>query len=235
MTAPKKRGPGRPRKDEPKRLGRPPKVEPKKRGRPKTKPKSAEELRAKAQQKIHECAMHRKGLDTADVGEFIAKTGKITGKHKFTKEEMDDIRTKLDLLYREYVVEQQDKEAEKDAPYVETLRAEALKGNSKPSPGFMTPEKWAEEHGIRVDGKQKPGPKPKRKKLVYELEPGERGNGLEPAPPIDIEAMEKEIADQMMERHLREKEYEKRFLKGKRLREMDPGQIYPPVSQKDWV
>ena len=59
---------------------------------------------------------------------------------------------------------------------------------------MMSLEDWYREHGLRKDGKgRKPGPKPKKKKMVWQLEPGERGNGTEPAEPIDIEGSRKSL------------------------------------------
>ena len=81
-------------------VGRPKKVDKRGPGRPRRKPQSAEELRLKAQQNIRERAEARSGIPGLDVDEFCHRVGSITGKHKFSREEMDEIRMRVDLLYQ---------------------------------------------------------------------------------------------------------------------------------------
>ena len=92
-------------------VGRPKKVEKRGPGRPRRKPQSGEDLRLKAQQRVRQAAEKRLGIDTLDVDEFCHMVGGITGKNKFTREEMDQIRERLDLLYQKFVTDRQEAEA----------------------------------------------------------------------------------------------------------------------------
>ncbi|EAR17525.1 hypothetical protein ACLM44_00425 [Synechococcus sp. W2B2] len=148
-------------------ISRPKKIEKRGPGRPRRTPQSGEDLRLKAQQRVREAAEKRNGISTLDVDEFVHKIGGITGKHKFTREEMVEIRQRVDLLYQKFVTDKQEVEAEANATFIDTARqAAALKGVMT-STKQMSKEEWAKEHGLRANLKhRKPGP-PKKKKRQY--------------------------------------------------------------------
>jgi len=80
-------------------------------GRPPNQPKSGAVLREEAQAKIREAKERRLGRADLDGEEFVDKVGSITGKHKFSRKELDSIRETVDLLYAEFVAEKQEREA----------------------------------------------------------------------------------------------------------------------------
>ena len=91
----------------------------------------------------------------------------------------------------------------------------------------MTEEEWNAAHGLRFDGSKKRGPKPKRKKFFYEIEPGERGLAEHPSEAIDLDTMEQEIETQLMEEYIKERAEERKFYKGKRIRDRATRSIFP--------
>ena len=219
-------------------ISRPKKIEKRGPGRPRRTPQSGEDLRLKAQQRVREAAEKRNGISTLDVDEFCHMVGGITGKHKFTREEMDEIRQRVDLLYQKFVTDKQEAEAEANAPFIDTARqAAALKGVVT-STKQMSKEEWAKEHGLRANLKhRKPGPPKKKKKAVWDLEPGERGTASSPdaAPEFDIEAAEAEYIKAKMEEHIAERAEDAQFLKGKHFRQ-DEMPIRPAEYRKDfWI
>ena len=71
----------------------------KKRGRPpKQKVFSAAELRQQADKFLKASQARRLGTASLDVEEFCDDVMKITGKHKFTRQEMDEMREKVDFI-----------------------------------------------------------------------------------------------------------------------------------------
>ena len=148
---------------------------------------------------------------------FVEEIEGVTGKHKFTREEMDELRRKVDLIYTEYVNESWEAEAEYNAPYVDAMRAAAIQ-KAEPAAGMMTEEEWNLAHGLRADGSKKRGPAPKKKKLVWDLSPGERGTAEKPPEPIDIDAMEQELEERLMDEYIAERATQPQKLVGKRLR-----------------
>ena len=223
----KRRGPGRPSK-----------VQKRGPGRPKKLPKSGDELRAEAQANVRAAAERRLGIHDIDVDEFVHTTSSITGKHKFTRKEMDEIRERLDLLYQKFVTDKQEAEAEANAPFIDTARKAAALKNVGTTTKQMSKEEWAKEHGLRSNLKHlKPGPPKKKKKTVWDLAPGERGTASSPdaAPEFDIEAAEAEYVQAKMDEHISEREEEAQFLKGKHFRR-DEMPLRPAEYRKDfWI
>ena len=193
----KKRGPGRP---------------------PTQKYFNGEELRAQARENIKASTERRLGISNTDVEEFADTVSNITGKHKFTREEMDEIREKVDFFYEQYLVEKHEAEAEFNEPYVHAARIAAVDVGTKPTDKMMTPEAWFKEHDLRPDGSCKRGPKPKRKKAIWDLSPGERGTAETPSEPIDADAIEAKFLELQYERHLEEQKQRQTLPVGKRLR-----------------
>ena len=164
-----KRGPGRP---------------------PKQRIFPADELRAQAVQRLKESRERRLGLAEIDVPEFCTEVSRITGKHKFTKQEMDNLRETVDALYQKYVTDKWEEEAEYMEPYRDALAGIALYQPAFSSQTKMlTEEEWHLLHGRRPNGKKKPGPKKKKPKTVLDIE-------LERGEPVDVEAIEQQLMDQ---------------------------------------
>ena len=221
-------------------VGRPKKVDKRGPGRPRRKPLPAEELRLKAQQNIRERAEARSGIPDLDVDEFCHWVGGITGKHKFTREEMDEIRVRVDLLYQKFVTDKQEEQEKEQALFFEAARAardiigEPTLDKFKP----MSKDDWANEHGLRRNLKQrKPGPPKKKKKAIWDMTPGEKGLATEPGQHehFDIEQAEKEYTELKMQEHIKEAKAEAQFVKGKRFRSSKQ-QAHNRATPKDfWI
>lgn len=206
-----------------------------KRGRPpKRRIFSAEELRATSREYIQKSSERRLGIKELDVEEFCDDVMKVTGKHKFTRAEMDEMREKVDFLYRKYLDEKWEQEAQHLEPYKEALKAIHLAAADEDTK-FMTPEEWHLAHGLRADGSRKRGPAPKKKKTVWDLSPGEKGTAEKPGEPIDITSMEQEIEQRMMEEAIAQQKHEDKFPKGKRMRRGIAPVQRRPKSQDFWI
>lgn len=189
----------------------------KRRGRPRNKPMSGPELRQKALEGIKRTAERQLEREDIDVIALVEEVETITGKHRFTREEMDELRKKVDLLYNEYVLEKWEEEAKAFEAYVDPLRAITL-DSGKPLEGMMSREEWNLAHGLRADGSKRRGPAPKKKKTVWDLAPGERGTAEKPGEPIDFVQMEQELEARMMEEYMQERDAHPQQNVGKRLR-----------------
>ena len=218
--------------------GRPPKSTKRGPGRPKKLPKSGDELRAQAQANVRAAAERRLGIHDIDVDEFVHSISDITGKHKFTREEMDKIRERLDLLYQKFVTDKQEAEAEANAPFINAARKAAALKDVGTITKQMSKEDWTKEHGLRSNLKhRKPGPPKKKKKTIWDIAPGEKGTASSPdeAPEFDIEAAEAEYIKAKMEEHIEERAEDAQFLKGKHFRQ-DAMPIRPAEYRKDfWI
>lgn len=89
----------------------------------------------------------------------------ITGKHKFTHEEMEEIREKVDFFYEQYLLEKHTAEAEFNQPYIHTARLAAVDIGTEPTDEMMKPGAWLKEDDLRPDGSRQRGLKRKGKKL----------------------------------------------------------------------
>ena len=102
-----------------------------------------------------------------DVDEFVHTTSAIAGKRRFTREEMGEIRQRLDLLHQKFVIYKQEAEEEANSPFIDAARkAAAYKGIGRAT-RQMSQEEWAREHGLRSSLQNlKPGSPKKKKKAV---------------------------------------------------------------------
>ena len=176
--------------------------------RPRRQPKSAHELQQQARENIRRTQERQLSREVMDVGEICEKVDEITLKHKYTKEEMDLLRRKVDLLYHEYVLDRWQDEEQQMSPYAEALFALALEDETKTPCKQMSETEWNQMHGLRKDGKGlKPWPSKRKPKSVFDME-------LVPGEPIDFEELEL----QWMEEQIRRKALEPQQLKGKRMR-----------------
>lgn len=120
----------------------PKKAKPQKRGpgRPKKPPYDLQQEIEKANAGIRRTVRRQLRLDTMDLEEFFDDANRLTGKHKFTRQEMHRFRRMLDELYRNFATDKQ--EAELNAEYVDLLRSEAAnhdlaKGTKMMDPRFQ--------------------------------------------------------------------------------------------------
>lgn len=178
-------------------------------GRPKRKPQSPAELRQQARESMRRTQERQIGRADIDITEVCEEVDAITLKHKYTKEEMDSLRRKVDLLYHEFVLDKWQEDEEQSSPYAEALFALAIEKQGEISTKPMSEAEWNEMHGLRKNGKGlKPGPSKRKPKSVFDVE-------LVPGEPIDFE----ELETQWMEEQIRRKAEEPQQLKGKRMRD----------------
>lgn len=177
-------------------------------GRPKRKPQLPAELQQQARQSMRRTQERQLGRAGMDIAEVCEEVDAITLKHKYTREEMDTLRRKVDLLYHEFVLDQWQEEDQKMSPYTQALFALAVDNPTETSTKPMSEAEWNRMHGLRKDGKGlKPGPSKRKPKSVFDVE-------LVPGEPIDFE----ELEVQWMEEQIRKKKEEPQQLKGKRMR-----------------
>ena len=178
-------------------------------GRPKRKPQSPAELRQQARESMRRTQERQIGRADIDITEVCEEVDAITLKHKYTKEEMDSLRRKVDLLYHEFVLDKWQEDEEQSSPYAEALFALAIEKQGEISTKPMSEAEWNEMHGLRKNGKGlKPGPSKRKPKSVFDVE-------LVPGEPIDFE----ELETQWMEEQIRRKAEEPQQLKGKCMRD----------------
>ena len=212
------------------------------RGRPKLEPKSGPELRAQALENLRIASERRASEEQQllppppDPGEVIDEASAVTRKHKYTIEEMNELREKLDFVYQKYIEEKWEQEAEMNKEINERLRNEALNIRSDGSPvKMMSPEDWFSCHGLRSDGTKKRGPAPKEKKLVYDLEPGEKGTAVKPSEPIDVDALAAELESRMMDDYIEQQKHQPQQLKGKRVRGSERQRLGRRKTKSFWI
>jgi hypothetical protein len=194
-------------------------------GRPKRKPQSPAELRQQARESMRRTQERQLGRDAMDITEVCEQVDDITLKHKYTKEEMDSLRRKVDLLYHEFVLDKWQEEEQQMSPYAEALFALAIENQTDTSSKQMSEEEWNRMHGLRKNGKGlKPGPSKRKPKSVFDVD-------LVPGEPIDFE----ELEVQWLEEQIRKKKEEPQQLMGKRLRG-DAGKrmLNRPKAQSFW-
>ena len=204
------------------------------RGRPKLQPVSAEELRMQALAGIKQTADLRLKRGEIDVPTFVEEIEAVTGKHKFTRKEMDEMREKVDLIYNEYIKEEWEEEEQYRAPFIDTLRAAAIEGGIA-STGMMNREEWYLAHGVRKEGTKRRGPAPNKKKTVWDLTPGDKGTADRPSEPIDVDAMERQLEAQMMEEYIKQQAEEPQMQRGKRVRRDDIAQLKRASTKSFWI
>ena len=177
-------------------------------GRPPRKPQSPYELQEQARESMRRTQERQLGRDEMDITAVCEQVDGITLKHKYTREEMDSLRKKVDLLYHEFVLDKWQQDEEQMSPYAEALFALAIEKQTETSSKQMSQEEWNQMHGLRKSGKGlKPGPSKRKPKSVFDIE-------LVPGEPIDFE----ELEVQWMEEQIHKKKEQPQQLKGKRLR-----------------
>ena len=196
-----------------------------KRGRPKAQPQSPYQLKQLALEGMKRTQERQLGRAEMDITEVCEQVDAITLKHKYTREKMDSLRRKVDLLYHEFVLDKWQEDEEQMSPYATALFALAIENSPETSTKSMSEAEWNQMHGLRKDGKGlKPGPSKRKPKSVFDVE-------LVPGEPIDFE----ELEVQWMEEQIRKQKEEPQQLKGKRMRG-DAGKRVPnrPKGQSFW-
>ena len=187
-------------------------------GRPRNKPQSASALRMRSLEYIERSQERFKDERVVPLEVLKDKVEALSTRRRYTAKEIEELRDVVALMYQDFQAEQEEMQAMHEASLNAALKAVSIDAGITGGK-TITEAEWHTMHGRRSDGSQQRGPKPKRKKLVWELEPGERGNAEEPAAPIDIDAMEKQFESQLMDQHIQDKKEEQQFLLGKRLRD----------------
>ena len=94
-----------------------------------------------------------------DITEVCEQVDAITLKYKNTREEMDSLRVKVDLLYHEFVLDKWQEDEEQSSPYAKALFALAIENQTQTPSKQMSEEERNRMHGLRIDGKGlMPGP-----------------------------------------------------------------------------
>ena len=183
---------------------------------------------------IKRTADHQLNRGEIDLPAFVEEIESVTGKHKFTRKEMDEMRQKVDLIYNEYIKQQWEDEEQYRAPFIDTLRSAALESDKAPV-GMMTKEEWYLAHGLRKDGTKRRGPAPKKKKAVWDLSPGDRGTADRPSELVDLDEMERQLEAKMMDEYIRQQAEEPQMYKGKRVRKDDLAQRRRAPTKSFWI
>ena len=191
-------------------------------GRPPRKPQSPQELQLQARESMRRTQERQLGRKDMDITDVCEQVDAITLKHKYTREEMDSLRRKVDLLYHEFVLDKWQEDEDQLSPYAEALCALAIENQTETSSKQMSEADWNRMHGLRKDGKGlKPGPSKRKPKSVFDME-------LVPGEPIDFEELEL----QWMEEQILRKKNEPHQLKGKRLRADVDNAVTPRAEEK---
>ena len=203
--------------------GRPPKTKRPGPGRPKRRPESGQSLRAKAAAAVESSQARRNTEDAPApvlIEDVVEEVCAITTKHRYTADEIKELRAKVEMLYQEHLTRQATEKYEANKEQREEERLAAIeKGFKKNSTDCMSPEEWNLLHGKRFDGTKKRGPKPKPKMKFYEVTPGKWGTANEKHPSVNIDELEREVEEQMMEERIEQQKEEDQFLKGARFRQ----------------
>jgi len=208
------------------------------RGRPKKGPIDLAAARAVVAQTLRKRQAERDAeaaLALPTAAEVIEEASLVTRKHRYTKEEMEDLRKKLDYVYQKYVEESWEAEAKANRELNKRLHEVALK-NPRPvsTAKLMTQEEWNFAHGLRADGSKRRGPAPKVKKKIWDLAQGEHGTAEHPSEPVDLDAMEAAFEAQLFERHIQEQRNQPQMVKGKRFRMTVSDRRKPPQPKNFW-
>ena len=152
-------------------------------------PVSGESLREAAKRKMKQRSEERY-LPT-DPDERLYALGELLEMDfkEFNKRELDQLHGIFEVLYQDAlddiaIARQHEKEP---LPFERKGYAvgvkEAFDQDITTPSGQMSKEDWCKIHRLRPDGKNKSGPKPKKKKNIFDLAPGEKGLEAKPYEP----------------------------------------------------
>ena len=207
------------------------------RGRPRLQPKSPQQLKEEARAGIQR-SIERRAAELPlppQPAEVIEEASAVTRKHRYTKKEMTELKQKLDFIYKKYLEEQWEEEEKNNRELHKKLHELALSSPQTNSDvKLMTEADWNKAHGLREDGSKPRGPKPKAKKAVWDLAPGEGGTASSPSEPVELDAMEQEFERQMFESYIEEQRTQPQMVKGKRFRKPEKYISRPQTPKNFW-
>lgn len=206
------------------------KPKPRKRGRPKREPFSPAELKAKAREGMLNSQHRLRAINTVDLAELAEEVDELSQYKKYSVKDIQELRDKVHAVYDDYIQRLEIEEEQVQAELKRNLPQLTLDAGKQVPSKPITEAEWNELHGLRADGTKKRGPLPKKKKLVWELEPGEKGTAVEKAEPVDLDALEKAHEQAMFEREIQRQREMPQPCVGKRLRK-DHLNTKPRVDQ----
>ena len=199
-------------------------------GRPKTEPKSPHQLQQLAREGMQRTQKRYRGELVSDVEQLCDTVDNLTYRNRFTQEEMDDLKLKVNALYDEVVVGQM-ADDERMWSTTDARIADALAtGNAAPATP-MSEEEWRKLHRLRPNGKRKPGPLPAKKKTIYEIPAGTSGLADEKTLSLDCD----EIERQWMDDYIKEQKNAPQMLKGKRVRSDSTASLPAKPVANIWI
>ena len=142
-------------------------------------PKTAEQLRKEAKQRLKQRSVEQ--YLPLNKEERIVALEEITQMDftTFNKRELLQLQGIFQTIYNSAVEElQAEKELQAEQCVISKARAgleEALEQGVTSSAKSMTTEEWNELHGLRENGKRKPGPQKKPPRSLFDLAPGSKG------------------------------------------------------------
>jgi len=87
---------------------------------------------------------------------------------KLARKQIDELRTKVDLIHNKYVAQKWEEEAELNKEVNTKLHQAMLEAGASDAPvKMMTEAEWHLAHGRRFDGSKRRGPSPKRRKQYW--------------------------------------------------------------------
>ena len=187
-------------------------------GRPKRQPEHIDGLRLKALEGIERTRQRHDGETYQQIEELKEKVESLSARKKYSGKEIKELRSTVAEMYERHITEVNEQKALEEKQLNEALRCMHIDLDIKPSGKSLIEAEWNILHGLREDGSKPRGPKPRKKKQIWDLSPGERGNGTEQAEPIDIEMLEKKAEAEMFEREIQRKKDMPDFAVGKRMR-----------------
>ena len=188
------------------------------RGRPRRSPVSVESMRAAALESIRSTQHRHKAINTTDLGELVDEVDSVTQYKRYSPKQIKELREKVQAVYDDYLQRLEIEEEQEQAELKRNLPQLAMSTGSQTKGRPITEAEWNEMHGLRADGSKKRGPAPKKKKLVWDLEPGKGGTASEKVESLDIDALEKAHEQAMIEQEIqRQLEIPQPYV-GKRLR-----------------
>ena len=187
-------------------------------GRPRLGPKHIDELRMKALEGMDRSRVRYEGESSIPLDQLKQKVNDLSTRKKYSGQEIKELRETVAEMYEHHLDTLVAEEAQQNKELNEALRCVHVDVGIKSSGKTLTEKEWFALHGRRHDGTKPRGPKPKKKKTVWELAPGEKGMGTEPAEPIDFEQIEREYEKEMFEREIQRQKDLPAFAVGKRLR-----------------
>ena len=190
-------------------------------GRPRRQPENIQSLRLKALEGMDRSRERHKDERVIPLESLREEVDNLNTRKKYSAKEIEELRNMVNEMYEDHINRIAEEKAQQDRELNETLRNIHLDLGIQTEGKQLTEEEWNILHGLRPDGSKKRGPKPRKKKTVWQLEPGERGNGTEPASSLDldqIQKMEQDYEAEMFEQEIERQKKQAWPTTGKRFR-----------------